>query len=157
LIVCNECGDKIPANAHRCPTCRARLPGRFPISPRALLASGLIVAAIIAYVLYDFSTKAAGPDADLVADLVDKQETCLTSTRELATLGIRISRVKGATTAEYDEMYWTAYAHEARVQQAMLFYCADMPSSGIYTVYIKGMKGGKLLATIHDGKYSDAE
>jgi hypothetical protein len=112
-----------------------------------------LVAAIVAFLQY--ANMAAGPDADTLSDLTDRKESCQTSVRELASLGIHATRTPGATTAEYDEANWAAYQHDVRVQQAMYFYCADMPSSGVYTVTIKGKKNGKILAAIHNGKYSD--
>jgi hypothetical protein len=99
----------------------------------------------------------AGPDADTLSDLVGRKESCQTSVRELTSLGITSTRIPGATTAEYDQANWAAYPHDVRVQQAMYFYCADMPSNGIYTVTIKDKKDGKTLATVQNGKYSDAQ
>jgi hypothetical protein len=114
-----------------------------------------LAAAIVLYLQY--ANTAAGPDADLLSDLTDRKESCQTSVRELASLGIRATRIPGATTAEYDEANWAAYQHDVRVQQAMYFYCADMPPNGLYTVHIKGKKSAKTLATIQNGKYSDGE
>jgi hypothetical protein len=156
LIACLECGDKISSDARRCPTCGAKRPGRFPIETR-LVVGGLFAAVAIIVAFIGYAKMDAGPDPDLLSDLAEKKESCQIGIRELESLGIRITRTEAATIAEYDEQYWAAYQHDVRVRQAMLFYCADMPSNGIYTVYIKRAKDRKILASIHNGKYYEGE
>ena len=158
LIACNECGERISSEANACPNCGMRRHvRRFPISTRVLVSVCVIAAIAIIIVFGRLAIIGGSPDRNLISDLADKKESCQAHVRELESLGIRITRSAGSTSAEFDELYWTAYEHGVKVQQAMLFYCADMPPSGNYTVYIKGLKSRKILASIHDGNYSDGE
>jgi hypothetical protein len=159
LISCTECKGEISDKAAACPRCGAPVakvaarpePRRAGIGTALIGLGGLALIAM----LFGIAEGGSGTGSSIADSLRAKQAQCRTNVEELQRLGVKADRRAGSTSAEYDETTWARFEHDDKVRQALLWYCADMPDGGSYSVYIRGLHNGKILASVNNGNYFD--
>jgi hypothetical protein len=115
---------------------------------------GLLIVLVVIYFLSNVGGSSS--NTQVTSELLAKRGQCQTAVANLLRLGVRVDRDRGGeTTAEYEEAIWANLDHEDKVRQALLWYCADMPDSGSFNVFIRGRKTGKILASVVGGNYFD--
>jgi hypothetical protein len=129
------------------------VPGKRPkwiwlVIPPSLIVLGL--AAILA--------GAAGPSPGdaTVADLLSKGDQCRANVQQLGREGLKVSRMARHTDATIAEAAWEALTYDEKVKEALLIFCAEMPPSGRYSVFVINAHNGQVMASVVDGNYYDA-
>jgi hypothetical protein len=155
LKACPECSKEISDQAASCPHCG--FVQTKPVTPKTgtSLGCGVIMFVVAIIAIIGIIAGGQGANRDVVSSLLAKQDQCRTNLRSLQDLGVGVRRHDGNTDATVDEFIWEALDHDDKIKQALLVYCADMPPSGIYTVYVWGRKSGKILASVTNGNYFD--
>ena len=115
----------------------------------------MVVVAILGAIVIFIALTKDSTNQSVVADLLVKQGQCRDQIPQAEAVGVRIERREGITDAYYDEPAWRALDHESKVRNALLYYCADMPTNGVYAVFIKSKQTESNLAHVVNGNYFD--
>jgi hypothetical protein len=154
LISCSECAKEISSEAKVCPQCGAANIQKSAGVGKALLVSGGVLALIA--VIGAAITAAPSSGRGIIPDLLAQRSQCESDMKGLQSAGLRLADSDNIyADVDIDETAWAVIEHTNKVKVALTIFCAKMPDTGDYAVYIRGLHNGKQLAHIINGNYYD--